>query len=189
MLTGSTHHHVLLAIMPVFFLSTGLKNNWGVGGAAVFAAAVLLVASVSGTMIGVHIAGKILKWGKGRRRSRRGFEHEAPASVRGEDGASAWVHAPAPAAPTIRKSSQSGAFLLAPTRQGQRQWRRGPPRAQAYAMSVAARNAATIDSIPCRSLSLKRFSDGLSMSNTPYSLPPLIKGTTISAFDALSQAI
>ncbi|WP_229491045.1 cation:proton antiporter [Pseudoduganella namucuonensis] len=59
-------HHVLLAIMPVFFLSTGLKTNWAVGGTAVFiAAAVLLVASVSGKMIGVHIAGKVLKWGKG----------------------------------------------------------------------------------------------------------------------------
>ncbi len=59
-------HHVLLAIMPVFFLSTGLKTNWAVGGAMVFiAAAVLLVASVSGKLIGVHIAGKILKWEKG----------------------------------------------------------------------------------------------------------------------------
>ena len=59
-------HHVLLAIMPVFFLSTGLKTNWAVGGTMVFiAAAVLLVASVSGKLIGVHIAGKILKWEKG----------------------------------------------------------------------------------------------------------------------------
>ncbi len=41
-------HHVLLAIMPVYFLSTGLKTNWGVGGWAVFiAAGVLLVASVT----------------------------------------------------------------------------------------------------------------------------------------------
>ncbi|HLO64836.1 MAG TPA: cation:proton antiporter, partial [Azonexus sp.] len=29
-------HHVLLVIMPVFFLSTGLRTNWNVGGAAVF---------------------------------------------------------------------------------------------------------------------------------------------------------
>lgn len=59
-------HHVLLAIMPVFFLSTGLRTNWAVGGAAVFiAAAVLLVASVSGKLMGVHLAGKILKWEKG----------------------------------------------------------------------------------------------------------------------------
>jgi Kef-type K+ transport system membrane component KefB len=37
-----------------------------VGGVMVFAAAaVLLVASVSGKLVGVHLAGKILKWGKG----------------------------------------------------------------------------------------------------------------------------
>lgn len=59
-------HHVLLAVMPVFFLSTGLRTNWGVGGSAVFlAAAVLLVASVSGKLVGTHVAGKILKWGPG----------------------------------------------------------------------------------------------------------------------------
>jgi Kef-type K+ transport system membrane component KefB len=59
-------HHVLLAIMPVFFLSTGLKTNWAVGGTVVFiAAGALLVASVSGKLLGVHIAGKILKWEKG----------------------------------------------------------------------------------------------------------------------------
>lgn len=59
-------HHVLLAIMPVFFLSTGLKTNWAVGGVMVFvAAAVLLVASVVGKLAGIHIAGKILGWEKG----------------------------------------------------------------------------------------------------------------------------
>jgi Kef-type K+ transport system membrane component KefB len=59
-------HHVLLAFMPVFFLSTGLRTNWGVGGSAVFfAAAVLLFASVSGKLIGVQIAGRILKWQPG----------------------------------------------------------------------------------------------------------------------------
>jgi len=59
-------HHVLLAFMPVFFLSTGLRTNWGMGGASVFfAAAVLLFASVSGKLIGVHIAGRILKWQPG----------------------------------------------------------------------------------------------------------------------------
>ena len=59
-------HHVLLVVMPVFFLSTGLRTNWNVGGAAVFiAAAVLLVASVSGKLIGVRIAGNILKWAPG----------------------------------------------------------------------------------------------------------------------------
>ncbi|MDO9421696.1 MAG: cation:proton antiporter [Herminiimonas sp.] len=59
-------HHVLLTIMPVFFLSTGLRTNWDVGGIAVFAAAaVLLIASVFGKLAGIHAAGKILKWEKG----------------------------------------------------------------------------------------------------------------------------
>ncbi len=59
-------HHVLLVVMPVFFLSTGLRTNWQVGGAAVgVAAALLLVASVSGKLIGTHLAGKILKWQPG----------------------------------------------------------------------------------------------------------------------------
>lgn len=59
-------HNVLMAIMPVFFLSTGLRTDWSVGGPAVFlAAAALLVASVSGKLVGTHIAGKILGWGRG----------------------------------------------------------------------------------------------------------------------------
>ncbi len=59
-------HHVLLAIMPVFFLSTGLRTNWAMGGLVVFmVAAVLLAASVSGKLIGVQLAGKVLKWEKG----------------------------------------------------------------------------------------------------------------------------
>jgi Kef-type K+ transport system membrane component KefB len=59
-------HNVLLVVMPVFFLSTGLRTNWQVGGAAVFiAAAALLLASVSGKLIGTHLAGKILKWQPG----------------------------------------------------------------------------------------------------------------------------
>ena len=59
-------HHVLLVMMPVFFLSTGLRTSWSVGGQAVFiAAAALLLASVAGKLAGVHLAGKILKWEKG----------------------------------------------------------------------------------------------------------------------------
>ena len=58
--------HILLAIMPVFFLSTGLRTQWDLGGAAVFlAAGVLLFASVAGKLAGVHLAGRILKWRKG----------------------------------------------------------------------------------------------------------------------------
>ncbi|MFN3450581.1 MAG: cation:proton antiporter [Sphingorhabdus sp.] len=58
--------NILFAIMPVFFLSTGLRTNWDVGGVAVFAAAALLLfASVAGKLAGVHLAGRILKWEKG----------------------------------------------------------------------------------------------------------------------------
>ncbi len=57
---------ILLAVMPVFFLSTGLRTSWSVGGTAVFAAAaVLLVASVGGKLAGIHLAGRILKWERG----------------------------------------------------------------------------------------------------------------------------
>jgi Kef-type K+ transport system membrane component KefB len=59
-------HNVLLVVMPVFFLSTGLRTNWSVGGEAVFiAAAALLLASVAGKLLGVQLAGKILKWRPG----------------------------------------------------------------------------------------------------------------------------
>lgn len=58
-------HNVLLVLMPVYFLSTGLRTNWAVGGVAVFiAAAVLLAASVSGKLMGVRIAGRILGWSR-----------------------------------------------------------------------------------------------------------------------------
>lgn len=57
---------VLLAFMPVFFLSTGLRTSWDVGGAAVFgAAALLLAASVGGKLAGVGLAGRILGWSRG----------------------------------------------------------------------------------------------------------------------------
>lgn len=59
-------HHVLLVVMPVFFLSTGLRTHWSVGGSAVFvAAAALLVAAVAGKLAGVHLAGRLLGWRKG----------------------------------------------------------------------------------------------------------------------------
>jgi len=59
-------NHILLAIMPVFFLSTGLRTTWEMGGLAVFVAAgALLVASVGGKLAGIHIAGRVLKWQKG----------------------------------------------------------------------------------------------------------------------------
>jgi Kef-type K+ transport system membrane component KefB len=59
-------HHVLLVVMPVFFLSTGLRTNWSVHAETVFiAAAALLFASIAGKLVGVQIAGKILKWEPG----------------------------------------------------------------------------------------------------------------------------
>ena len=58
--------NVLLALMPVFFLSTGLRTKWDVGGYAVFfAAGLLLFASVAGKLAGAHVAGKLLKWKDG----------------------------------------------------------------------------------------------------------------------------
>ncbi|MBL8513836.1 MAG: cation:proton antiporter [Betaproteobacteria bacterium] len=59
-------HHVLLALMPVFFLSTGLRTNWEVGGPMVFGvAAILLLAAVTGKLIGVRMAGRVLNWEPG----------------------------------------------------------------------------------------------------------------------------
>jgi Kef-type K+ transport system membrane component KefB len=58
--------NVLLALMPVFFLSTGLRTKWDLGGYAVFfAAGLLLFASVGGKLAGAHVAGKLLKWKDG----------------------------------------------------------------------------------------------------------------------------
>jgi Kef-type K+ transport system membrane component KefB len=56
-------HHVLLVVMPVFFLSTGLRTHWDMGGVAVFVAAgLLLVAAVGGKLLGTHLAGRLLQW-------------------------------------------------------------------------------------------------------------------------------
>jgi Kef-type K+ transport system membrane component KefB len=55
--------YVLLGFMPVFFLSTGLRTNWEVGGSAVLlAAGLLLLAALSGKLIGTAIAGRVLGW-------------------------------------------------------------------------------------------------------------------------------
>ena len=57
--------NVLLVLMPVFFLSTGLRTQWGVGGAMVFvAAALFLVAAVAGKLLGVGLAGRLLGWSR-----------------------------------------------------------------------------------------------------------------------------
>jgi Kef-type K+ transport system membrane component KefB len=59
-------HNVLLVLMPVFFLSTGLRTSWELGGLAVVGvAALLLAASISGKLLGVHLAGRVLGWAPG----------------------------------------------------------------------------------------------------------------------------
>ncbi|AEG94879.1 cation:proton antiporter [Ramlibacter tataouinensis] len=59
-------HHVLLVLMPVFFLSTGLRTEWDVGGTAVFfAAGLLLAASVAGKLLAAQLAGRVLGWAPG----------------------------------------------------------------------------------------------------------------------------
>ena len=58
--------HVLLVMMPVYFLSTGLRTGWGVDGSAVLlVAALLLLASVAGKLIGLRVAGRLLGWQPG----------------------------------------------------------------------------------------------------------------------------
>lgn len=57
--------NVLLVLMPVFFLITGLKTDWAVSGSVVLLVAALLFFTEFGSkVIGVSIAGKILKWDK-----------------------------------------------------------------------------------------------------------------------------
>jgi Kef-type K+ transport system membrane component KefB len=59
-------NHVMMVMMPVFFLSTGLRTDWDIGTEAVFiAASILLIASVGGKILGLQIAGRILKWKPG----------------------------------------------------------------------------------------------------------------------------
>jgi len=58
--------NVLLVMMPVFFLSTGLRTKWDLGGYAVFfVGGLLLFASVAGKLAGAHIAGRFLNWKPG----------------------------------------------------------------------------------------------------------------------------
>ncbi|MRW84734.1 cation:proton antiporter [Pseudoduganella sp. FT26W] len=58
--------NVLLVLMPVFFLSTGLRTKWDLGGYSVFfVGGLLLLASVGGKLAGAHIAGKLLNWKSG----------------------------------------------------------------------------------------------------------------------------
>jgi Kef-type K+ transport system membrane component KefB len=57
---------VLMVMMPVFFLSTGLRTNWEMGGLAVILAALFMFAAqFVGKVSGIHIAGRLQKWGPG----------------------------------------------------------------------------------------------------------------------------
>lgn len=57
---------VLLVMMPVFFLSTGLKTNWEMGGVLVILAALFMYfAQLGGKLAGVHIAGRLQNWAPG----------------------------------------------------------------------------------------------------------------------------
>ena len=61
-----TRATVLMLLMPVFFLSTGLRTDWSLPGPSVLlAAALLLAAAVGGKLIGTALAGRILGWPRG----------------------------------------------------------------------------------------------------------------------------
>ena len=58
-------NNILLILMPVFFLITGLKTGWSVSGTLViFVAIILLIVQFMSKVLGVLVAGKILKWKK-----------------------------------------------------------------------------------------------------------------------------
>jgi Kef-type K+ transport system membrane component KefB len=58
--------HLLLTVMPVFFLISGLRTNWSVGGEMVLLlGGALLIASVAGKLLGTHLAAAILRWPRG----------------------------------------------------------------------------------------------------------------------------
>jgi Kef-type K+ transport system membrane component KefB len=59
-------HNVLLVAAPVYFLSTGLRTDWQVGGASVFlAAGAMLLAAVAGKLLATEFAGRLLGWRPG----------------------------------------------------------------------------------------------------------------------------
>ena len=66
-------HHVLLVVMPVYFLSTGLKTNWSVGGEAVFIAAFVFCSRRLGANFSVFRSrAKSSSGSRARRRSSAG---------------------------------------------------------------------------------------------------------------------
>lgn len=58
--------NILMIMMPIFFLSTGLKTDWQMGGLTVIIAAILLfITQLLGKLLGIWAAGKILNWDSG----------------------------------------------------------------------------------------------------------------------------
>jgi Kef-type K+ transport system membrane component KefB len=58
--------HVLLFIMPVFFLSTGLRTSWEMGGwLVILISFAFFITQGAGKILGISIAGRILKWQPG----------------------------------------------------------------------------------------------------------------------------
>jgi len=56
---------VVFAFMPVYFLSTGLRTEWSVGGGPiVLATAALMLAAIGGKLLGTYAAGRILRWAR-----------------------------------------------------------------------------------------------------------------------------
>lgn len=56
-------HTILMVMMPVFFLSTGLRTSWEQGGVIVIAVALLLlIAQITGKLSGVWLAGHMQGW-------------------------------------------------------------------------------------------------------------------------------
>jgi Kef-type K+ transport system membrane component KefB len=59
-------HNVLLVAAPVYFLSTGLRTHWQLGGWSVLVAAgAMLVAATIGKLSATALAGRILGWQRG----------------------------------------------------------------------------------------------------------------------------
>jgi Kef-type K+ transport system membrane component KefB len=58
--------HVLFFLMPVYFLSAGLRTDWGIDSSTVFlVASALVVTSIAGKLLGVWLAGRIFGWAQG----------------------------------------------------------------------------------------------------------------------------
>lgn len=59
--------YVLLLMMPIFFLITGLKTDWELGGLSVIGVGVLLfMVQAFGKVLGLSLAGRLLKWPSGQ---------------------------------------------------------------------------------------------------------------------------